>query len=223
MRARRAEREMRELKGDLEAALPYRPAPKASAKRTHSAAFEAEEELETRFFGYLLRQHPPTGELSPTTTLAEMIEYKRRQNTIAARKSLEHQRALEGEVTVFFCSELSGTRATRHRRCFVLYPTPPLPLPPRRWSSSLLSPSSFPPSSAPASFPVPSSPPFVIFIPASIIHFPRSFDHRSYRASFSHPSHPLLLFSSLPTRSAPTLHPTPRSSRSSFHSSPLLS
>ncbi|KAJ7246243.1 hypothetical protein C8J57DRAFT_757226 [Mycena rebaudengoi] len=66
IRARRAEREARELKGDLEAALPY------NARSQ--------------------------GELSPTTTLAEMIEYKRRQNTIAARKSLEHPRALEGEV-----------------------------------------------------------------------------------------------------------------------------
>ncbi|KAJ7273975.1 hypothetical protein C8J57DRAFT_1178102 [Mycena rebaudengoi] len=64
---------------------------KAGGKRTHSAAFEAEEDEEEEL-----------GELSPTATLAETIEYKRRQNTIAARKSrkrkLEHQRALEGEV-----------------------------------------------------------------------------------------------------------------------------
>ncbi|KAJ7795634.1 hypothetical protein B0H14DRAFT_3888121 [Mycena olivaceomarginata] len=42
------------------------------------------------------------GELSPTASEAEIIEHKRRQNTLAARKSrkrkLEHQQALEGEV-----------------------------------------------------------------------------------------------------------------------------
>ncbi|KAJ7273920.1 hypothetical protein C8J57DRAFT_1506037 [Mycena rebaudengoi] len=54
----------------------------------------------------IVRLFPPwfVGELSPTAALAETIEYKRRQNTIAARKSrkrkLEHQRALEGESFV---------------------------------------------------------------------------------------------------------------------------
>ncbi|KAJ7869003.1 hypothetical protein B0H13DRAFT_1053898 [Mycena leptocephala] len=57
-------------------------------KRLHSATFgEDDEEL---------------GELSPTASEAEVIEYKRRQNTLAARKSrkrkLEHQQALEEEV-----------------------------------------------------------------------------------------------------------------------------
>jgi hypothetical protein len=60
-------------------------------KRLHSVAFSNdaadEEEL---------------GSLSPTASEAEIIEYKRRQNTIAARKSrkrkLEHQQALEDEV-----------------------------------------------------------------------------------------------------------------------------
>ncbi|KAJ7228130.1 hypothetical protein B0H12DRAFT_1004037, partial [Mycena haematopus] len=61
-------------------------------KRLHSVAFSddrdaAEDEL---------------GSLSPTASEAEVIEYKRRQNTIAARKSrkrkLEHQQALEDEV-----------------------------------------------------------------------------------------------------------------------------
>ncbi|KAF8215212.1 hypothetical protein K438DRAFT_1470004, partial [Mycena galopus ATCC 62051] len=60
-------------------------------KRLHSVAFSNdaadEEEL---------------GSLSPTASEAEIIEYKRRQNTIAARKSrkrkLEHQHALEDEV-----------------------------------------------------------------------------------------------------------------------------
>ncbi|KAJ6453104.1 hypothetical protein C8R45DRAFT_1039623 [Mycena sanguinolenta] len=61
-------------------------------KRLHSVAFSDdrdtfEEEL---------------GALSPTASEAEIIEYKRRQNTLAARKSrkrkLEHQQALETEV-----------------------------------------------------------------------------------------------------------------------------
>jgi hypothetical protein len=59
-------------------------------KRLHSVAFSDaadEEEL---------------GSLSPTASEAEIIEYKRRQNTIAARKSrkrkLEHQQALEDEA-----------------------------------------------------------------------------------------------------------------------------
>ncbi|KAJ7152205.1 hypothetical protein C8R43DRAFT_886366 [Mycena crocata] len=62
----------------------------AQKKRLHSAAFSAdgdEEEL---------------GELSPTASEAEQIEYKRRQNTLAARKSrkrkLEHQQMLEERV-----------------------------------------------------------------------------------------------------------------------------
>ncbi|KAJ7506840.1 hypothetical protein B0H11DRAFT_1972996 [Mycena galericulata] len=63
--------------------------PAVFKKRLHSAAFgdDADEEL---------------GELSPTASEAETIEYKRRQNTIAARKSrkrkLEHQQMLEEEV-----------------------------------------------------------------------------------------------------------------------------
>ncbi|KAJ6487852.1 hypothetical protein C8R45DRAFT_827914 [Mycena sanguinolenta] len=55
-------------------------------KRLHSAAFADADEAEL-------------GELSPTASEMETIEYKRRQNTIAARKSrkrkLEHQRELE--------------------------------------------------------------------------------------------------------------------------------
>ncbi|KAJ7704962.1 hypothetical protein B0H17DRAFT_920886 [Mycena rosella] len=58
-------------------------------KRAHSAAFPDadDEELEA---------------LSPTASEAEIIEHKRRQNTLAARKSrkrkLEHQRGLEDAV-----------------------------------------------------------------------------------------------------------------------------
>ncbi|KAJ7131727.1 hypothetical protein C8R43DRAFT_1024407 [Mycena crocata] len=58
-------------------------------KRLHSVAFDDAEEEEL-------------GVLSPTASEAETIEYKRRQNTIAARKSrkrkLEHQQMLEDEV-----------------------------------------------------------------------------------------------------------------------------
>jgi hypothetical protein len=66
------------------------PAVFAQKKRQHSAAFgDDDEEL---------------GTLSPTASEEEMIEYKRRQNTIAARKSrkrkLEHQQALEDEIGV---------------------------------------------------------------------------------------------------------------------------
>ncbi|KAJ6558080.1 hypothetical protein B0H19DRAFT_1149838 [Mycena capillaripes] len=64
------------------------PAVFAQKKRQHSAAFgDDDEEL---------------GTLSPTASEEEQIEYKRRQNTLAARKSrkrkLEHQQALEDEV-----------------------------------------------------------------------------------------------------------------------------
>ncbi|KAJ7178742.1 hypothetical protein C8R43DRAFT_974299 [Mycena crocata] len=58
-------------------------------KRLHSIAFDDADEEEL-------------GVLSPTASEAETIEYKRRQNTIAARKSrkrkLEHQQMLEDEV-----------------------------------------------------------------------------------------------------------------------------
>ncbi|KAJ7483221.1 hypothetical protein FB451DRAFT_984677, partial [Mycena latifolia] len=44
------------------------------------------------------------GVLPPTASEAEKIEYKRRQNTLAARKSrkrkLEHQQMLEDEIVV---------------------------------------------------------------------------------------------------------------------------
>ncbi|KAJ7666074.1 hypothetical protein DFH06DRAFT_1185859 [Mycena polygramma] len=64
------------------------PAVFAQKKRQHSAAFgDDDEEL---------------GTLSPTASEEEQIEYKRRQNTLAARKSrkrkLEHQQALEDQV-----------------------------------------------------------------------------------------------------------------------------
>jgi hypothetical protein len=59
-------------------------------KRLHSVAFSDDKDEEE------------LAELSPTASEAEIIEYKRRQNTIAARKSrkrkLEHQQALEDEV-----------------------------------------------------------------------------------------------------------------------------
>jgi hypothetical protein len=68
-------------------------------KRLHSAAFAHEhddDDDEDR------RERAALGELSPTASEAEVIEYKRRQNTLAARKSrkrkLEHQQRLEGEV-----------------------------------------------------------------------------------------------------------------------------
>ncbi|KAJ7634922.1 hypothetical protein FB45DRAFT_910258 [Roridomyces roridus] len=58
-------------------------------KRGYSVAFEEDELAEL-------------GELSPTATEQETIEYKRRQNTLAARKSrkrkLEHQQQLEGDL-----------------------------------------------------------------------------------------------------------------------------
>ncbi|KAJ7108596.1 hypothetical protein C8R44DRAFT_580119, partial [Mycena epipterygia] len=61
-------------------------------KRLHSAAFGADDDEQE------------LGELSPTASEAETIEYKRRQNTLAARKSrkrkLEHQQMLEDEVAV---------------------------------------------------------------------------------------------------------------------------
>ncbi|KAJ7064967.1 hypothetical protein C8F01DRAFT_783599 [Mycena amicta] len=63
------------------------PAVFAQKKRLHSAAFD-EDEIEP---------------LSPTATEKEAIEHKRRQNTLAARKSrkrkLEHQQMLEDELT----------------------------------------------------------------------------------------------------------------------------
>ncbi|KAF8186926.1 hypothetical protein K438DRAFT_1835293, partial [Mycena galopus ATCC 62051] len=60
-------------------------------KRQHSVAFAGDaDDLEE------------LGVLSPTASEAETIEYKRRQNTLAARKSrkrkLEHQRELEEQV-----------------------------------------------------------------------------------------------------------------------------
>ncbi|KAJ7795590.1 hypothetical protein B0H14DRAFT_2532278 [Mycena olivaceomarginata] len=59
-------------------------------KRLHSVAFSDDKDEEE------------LAELSPTASEAEIIEYKRRQNTLAARKSrkrkLEHQQALEDEV-----------------------------------------------------------------------------------------------------------------------------
>ncbi|KAJ7728932.1 hypothetical protein DFH07DRAFT_850628 [Mycena maculata] len=69
------------------------PAIFAQKKRLHSVAFSGDggddEEL---------------GELSPTASEAEIIEHKRRQNTLAARKSrkrkLEHQKMLEDRVEV---------------------------------------------------------------------------------------------------------------------------
>ncbi|KAJ7745213.1 hypothetical protein DFH07DRAFT_749040 [Mycena maculata] len=64
--------------------------PAAFKKRLHSAAFGDDADDEE------------LGELSPTASEAETIEYKRRQNTLAARKSrkrkLEHQYMLEKEV-----------------------------------------------------------------------------------------------------------------------------
>ncbi|KAJ7512817.1 hypothetical protein B0H11DRAFT_1698195 [Mycena galericulata] len=65
------------------------PAVFAQKKRLHSVAFSADGDEEL-------------GELSPTASEAETIEYKRRQNTLAARKSrkrkLEHQHMLEDKV-----------------------------------------------------------------------------------------------------------------------------
>ncbi|KAJ7273904.1 hypothetical protein C8J57DRAFT_1594564 [Mycena rebaudengoi] len=75
-----------------------------------------------------------------------------------------------------------------------------------RWPSSLLSPFLFRDAlSLRASFPAPSSPPFVIIIPASIIQFPApsSFDPRLYRASFSRPSRPVPSPPRLPPPSSP--------------------
>jgi hypothetical protein len=60
-------------------------------KRLHSVAFSGDDD-----------DDEVLAELSPTASEAEIIEHKRRQNTLAARKSrkrkLEHQQALEGEV-----------------------------------------------------------------------------------------------------------------------------
>ncbi|KAJ6507999.1 hypothetical protein C8R47DRAFT_65344 [Mycena vitilis] len=60
-------------------------------KRLHSVAFSMDDD-----------DLAELGVLSPTASEAETIEYKRRQNTLAARKSrkrkLEHQQALEDEV-----------------------------------------------------------------------------------------------------------------------------
>ncbi|KAJ7738340.1 hypothetical protein B0H16DRAFT_1570511 [Mycena metata] len=81
-------------------ATSRKPVPDAFAKkRLHSVAFDGDDDEEL----------PP---LSPTASEAETIEHKRRQNTLAARKSrkrkLEHQQMLEdqvqmlqGEVTVW--------------------------------------------------------------------------------------------------------------------------
>ncbi|KAF7306017.1 BZIP domain-containing protein [Mycena chlorophos] len=67
------------------------PAVFAQKKRLHSAAFTNDDDNE---------ELPP---LSPSATEKEAIEHKRRQNTLAARKSrkrkLEHQQMLEGEVS----------------------------------------------------------------------------------------------------------------------------
>ncbi|KAF7364670.1 Imprinted and ancient [Mycena venus] len=60
-------------------------------KRLHSVAFSDDKDIEEEL-----------GALSPTASEAGVIEYKRQQNTLAARKSrkwkLEHQQALEEEV-----------------------------------------------------------------------------------------------------------------------------
>ncbi|KAJ7211271.1 hypothetical protein GGX14DRAFT_534643 [Mycena pura] len=67
------------------------PAAFAQKKRLHSAAFKDEDEEEEEL-----------APLSPTASEQEAIEHKRRQNTLAARKSrkrkLEHQHMLEQEV-----------------------------------------------------------------------------------------------------------------------------
>ncbi|KAJ7440168.1 hypothetical protein FB451DRAFT_1300864 [Mycena latifolia] len=69
------------------------PAVFAQKKRLHSVAFSAGDEDDAEL-----------GVLSPTASEAETIEYKRRQNTLAARKSrkrkLEHQQMLEDEIVV---------------------------------------------------------------------------------------------------------------------------
>ncbi|KAJ6514514.1 hypothetical protein DFH09DRAFT_1135949 [Mycena vulgaris] len=68
------------------------PAVFAQKKRLHSVAFSADDD------------EAELGVLSPTASEAETIEYKRRQNTLAARKSrkrkLEHQQMLEDEIAV---------------------------------------------------------------------------------------------------------------------------
>ncbi|KAJ7689489.1 hypothetical protein B0H17DRAFT_1066770 [Mycena rosella] len=68
------------------------PAVFAQKKRLHSVAFSVDDD------------EAELGVLSPTASEAETIEYKRRQNTLAARKSrkrkLEHQQMLEDEITV---------------------------------------------------------------------------------------------------------------------------
>ncbi|KAJ6585590.1 hypothetical protein B0H19DRAFT_852448, partial [Mycena capillaripes] len=79
-------------------ATSRKPVPDAIIKkRLHSGAFAADDAQDEADLAAL-------GELSPTASEAEIIEYKRRQNTIAARKSrkrkLEHQQALEDEVQV---------------------------------------------------------------------------------------------------------------------------
>ncbi|KAJ6622542.1 hypothetical protein B0H10DRAFT_2013171 [Mycena sp. CBHHK59/15] len=78
------------------------PAVFASKKRAHSVAFGGDDE--------------ELGELSPTASEQETIEFKRRQNTLAARKSrkrkLEHQQMLEEEVAHLKCEvERWRTRA----------------------------------------------------------------------------------------------------------------
>ncbi|KAJ6584749.1 hypothetical protein B0H19DRAFT_1059112 [Mycena capillaripes] len=79
-------------------ATSRKPVPDAIIKkRLHSVAFGADDAQDEADLAAL-------GELSPTASEAEIIEYKRRQNTLAARKSrkrkLEHQQALEDEVEV---------------------------------------------------------------------------------------------------------------------------
>ncbi|KAJ7185691.1 hypothetical protein C8R46DRAFT_384804 [Mycena filopes] len=68
------------------------PAVFAQKKRQHSVAFAGDDD------------EAELGVLSPTASEAETIEYKRRQNTLAARKSrkrkLEHQQMLEDEIVV---------------------------------------------------------------------------------------------------------------------------
>ncbi|KAJ7029226.1 hypothetical protein C8F04DRAFT_44140 [Mycena alexandri] len=70
------------------------PALFAQKKRAHSVAFAGADD----------NDEAELGVLSPTASEAETIEYKRRQNTLAARKSrkrkLEHQQMLEDEVVV---------------------------------------------------------------------------------------------------------------------------
>ncbi|KAF7325775.1 BZIP domain-containing protein [Mycena kentingensis (nom. inval.)] len=78
-------------------------APSATSRKVIPAVFAAKKRLHSAAFPNDGTEEEQLQALSPTASEKEAIEHKRRQNTLAARKSrkrkLEHQQMLEDEVT----------------------------------------------------------------------------------------------------------------------------